>query len=103
MVSRIIDTPVACRECDLAQCRRADRRPIWVVQHAGIFVMATQFLGSTLRSPAIGVNHTGVVLGCLLGAMHLGWVVLAAAGAAQPVADFVYWLHFIRPVWVIEP
>ena len=64
--------------------------------------MATQTFGSSLHSPAIGVNRTGCVLGCLLGAMHLGWVILVATGAAQPVADFVYWLHFIRPVWVID-
>src|ERR1051326_4469333 len=65
-------------------------------------VMATQTFGSSLHSPAIGVNRTGCVLGCLLGAMHLGWVILVATGAAQPVADFVYWFLFIRPVWVID-
>ena len=64
--------------------------------------MSTQLVGSILQSPAIGVNRTGVVLGSLFGAMHLGWVVLVASGVAQPVADFVFWLHFIRPVWVIE-
>ncbi len=65
--------------------------------------MATQFVGSSLQAPAIGMNHTGVVLGCLFGAMHLGWLLLVATGVAQPVADFVFWLHFIKPVWVIEP
>jgi len=65
--------------------------------------MTTQLFGSSLQSPAIGVNHTGIALGCLLGAMHLGWVALVASGVAQPVVDFVFWLHFIRPVWVIEP
>ena len=64
--------------------------------------MTTHVLGASRRWAAVGVNHTGIVLGSLSGAMHLGWVVLVAAGVAQPVTDFVFWLHFIRPVWVIQ-
>jgi hypothetical protein len=62
--------------------------------------MTSQVFGS--EPTTIGLNATGLAVGSLLGGLHLLWALLVAIGMAQPLMDFIFWLHFIRSVYVIE-
>jgi hypothetical protein len=51
----------------------------------------------------LGPQKSGLVLGALLGGWHLAWAIVVAAGWGQPLIDFIFWLHFLKPVFVVEP
>jgi hypothetical protein len=55
------------------------------------------------KNNIINPNKIGVVVAALIGGWHLVWAALVAAGWAQPLLNFTFWAHMIRPVYVVGP
>lgn len=52
---------------------------------------------------SVNPNRAGLVLATLLGGWHFLWALLVAAGWAQPVINFVFYIHFLSPGWMVGP
>jgi hypothetical protein len=50
----------------------------------------------------VSQHKAGLMLGTLLGGWHLLWAIIVAVGWGQPLLDFVLWMHFIKPVFVVD-
>lgn len=46
---------------------------------------------------------TGLVIGAMMGGIHLLWSLFVAAGWGQSVLNFFFWMYFIKPIDLIEP
>ena len=57
---------------------------------------------ATREQSAMSAYRAGLIGVLMLGGWHLLWSAIVATGLAQPLMDFIFWLHFIRPVYVIE-
>jgi hypothetical protein len=51
----------------------------------------------------LGPQKSGWVLGSLVDGRHLLWAIIVAAGWGQALIDFIFWMHFLKPVFVVEP
>jgi len=51
---------------------------------------------------AVKPNKTGLVFGAFVGGWHVLWVVLVALGWAQPVLNFVFWIHLLKAPFTVE-
>ena len=49
------------------------------------------------------LNKVGLVIAALIAVWHVAWSVLVLTGWAQPILDFIFWAHMIKPVYFVKP
>jgi hypothetical protein len=48
-------------------------------------------------------NKVGLVMAAVIAAWHAVWSLLVLIVWAQPILDFIFWAHMIKPVYVVKP
>jgi hypothetical protein len=48
-------------------------------------------------------HKVGLVIGALIGGWHFVWSLFVGIGSAQPIIDFIFWAHMIKPVYFVKP
>lgn len=59
-------------------------------------------LSNFLTKTPMHKNSWGLILGTFIGGFHLIWAVLVATGLAQPLLDFIYFLHLLNNPFVVQ-
>ena len=47
-------------------------------------------------------SNVGLVIAVLIGGWHVAWSLLVLIGWAQPILDFIFWAHMIKPVYFVK-
>jgi thiamine transporter ThiT len=51
---------------------------------------------------SINSIDAALLLGMLFGVIHLSWLILVYLKYAQVFLDFIYWVHFIKPIFEVQ-
>lgn len=50
----------------------------------------------------ISPHKTGLALGAFVGGLHLLWSVLVALDWAQPLINFIFIVHMVKPIYTVD-
>lgn len=53
--------------------------------------------------PNFHPNKVGFVFALMAGGLHSIWSLIVAMGWGQVLINFIFWIHFIKPVYEIQP
>ncbi len=57
---------------------------------------------TSVQRATVGASSAGFVSALFLGCLYLLWALFVVSGAAQLLMNFIFRLHFIRPIYVIQ-